>query len=104
MNRKKIPTLNFAPLFYILDKACKWVMVVEKEDQYEYKGIYIAYYGYNKWQTWPACKNKQHLREYPASFKTTKSKDEAINWAYHNRHLPDTQDVSRERDPNFPKY
>jgi hypothetical protein len=100
-----LPTFDFEPMFFILDTKCKWVMVVEKEDKYSYKGVYLAYQGkQHGFQQWPAYQNKNTLLEYAPSYDFTKNKDEAIRWAYDNSRLPDTNNVPRERMEGFPEY
>lgn len=73
--------LNFEPLFYIIDKGRCQIMVVKKQDRYEYKGLWLKRQNY-KWHICPACIGKHHLREYITNYDFTNSKEDAINFAY----------------------
>lgn len=79
-------------------------MAVREENRYALKGVYIACYGAGKWEQWPAYKNKQQPKEYQPSFDFTKDEATALLWAWDNRHLPDTQDVQRQRVNDYPVY
>lgn len=58
----KKPEFDFKPLFFILDKNCKWALVVEKQDQYSYSGTYLAWQeDKHQFQQWPAYMNRQDL-------------------------------------------
>lgn len=98
------PQFDFVPLFFILDKNCKWVMVVRKQDKYEYKGVFIAYDDPGKWRIWAACKGVQQFREYQDTFDFTKEESQAFLWAIEHKDLPDTWNVPRERIADFPIY
>lgn len=102
--KKYWPTFDFEPKFFILDKRCKWVMAVREEDRYEYKGVYLAYYGRANWKQWAACMNRQNPHEYYPTFDFTKDEVEAFLWAYNNQYLPDTNNVQRERIEGYPSY
>ena len=97
------PVFDFTPLYYILDKQCKWVMAVRKEEKYELKGVYFAIYD-SGWEIWPACKNKQQPYEYSSDMDLTKDFDDAIKHAIIYRNKPNTQDVLRERVEGYPVY
>lgn len=104
------PTLDFNPLFFIMDKSCKWVMAVKKYDWdksgeffYAFKGVYIAWQGeVHGWQIWPAYMNKQDLAEYPTNYDLTKNFEEALAWAYDNSRFPPAKEKVRAAD--FPAY
>lgn len=105
MKDTRAPALDFEPLFFVLDKKCKWVMAVRVEDKYELRGVFIAYQGTEHgYQVWPACMGKSSLLEYSPTYEFTKNQDEAIRWAYDHSGLPDTNNVQRERIEDFPAY
>ena|ERR1700733_15977833 len=104
------PTLDFAPMFYILDRSCKWVIAVREYDWhpgrdyfYAFKGVAIAWQGeVHNWQVWPVYLNKQELAEYPTNYDLTKNYEEAIEWAYDNSRFPPIKEKVRAAD--FPAY
>ena len=82
----KFKLLDFEPLFYIIDKGCCKMMIVKKENKYEYSGVWIGktgvsipVNGHNHYLTdiWPANLGKSHIQEYVTNYEFTKSEEEA---------------------------
>lgn len=78
--------INFKPLFYIIDKGLCRVMMVKREDKYEYSGVW-----FNNRQIYKEGKpqrerihhanlGKSSLQEYFSNYDVTKSKDEAFDF------------------------
>ena len=82
----KFKLLDFEPLFYIIDKGCCKMMIVKKENKYEYSGVWMGKTGVSipingskhyLTDIWPANLGKSHIQEYVTNYEFTKSKDEA---------------------------
>ena len=106
----KKPTLDFKPMFFVLDRTSKWLMAVREYDWhpgrdyfYAFKGVYINWTGPEYgWTIWPAYFNKQELAEYPDAYDITKDETYAFEWAYDNSTFPPIKEKVRVAD--FPAY
>lgn len=73
--------LDFDPLFFILDKGRCQIMIVKKEDKYEYSGMWLKRENY-KWDLCHANMGKSHLKEYVTNYDFTKDKEQALHFAW----------------------
>ena len=99
--------IDFEPLFYIMDKGLCRLMLVKKEDKYEYSGAWID--RSNKKaddlpDVYAANLGKSSLQEYVTNYEFTKSEDEAFDWLNsldNQKPLTTEQMQNRNQNPDF---
>ena len=102
-------SLDFKPMFFILDIDNKRIMAVREYDWhpgrdyfYAFKGTYILWDEQDMgWRKWPAYMNKQELAEFPTQYDMTKDEDFALEWILDDVKYPRV--TQHERAENFPQ-
>lgn len=102
---KRIKTvLSFESLFYILDRGLCRVLFVEKEDKYEYFGLWVRQKPDDFHEVYEASINKQCVQEYITNYDFTKDKNTVIsfmNETANKKPLTTEQMQNQNSNPDF---